>query len=98
MTPAPLPASVLGSPERVLAMSTIYTVQCFQLKGGKLVADPPKSARTAEAAVEIAERLGGGRAGAVAFSQDVDIGTDTYDEPRVLCRVGSLPRGLFEDQ
>jgi len=79
-------------------MATTYTVQCFQLRGGKLVPDQPKSARTAEAAVELAERLGGGKAGAVAFSQDVDIGTDTYDEPRVLRRIGSLPRGLFEDQ
>ena len=79
-------------------MATNYTVQCFQLKGSKLVPDQPKSARSGEAAIELAERLGGIKAGAVAFSQDVDIGTDTYDEPRVLCRVGTLPRGLFEDQ
>jgi hypothetical protein len=78
-------------------MSTTYTVQCFQLKGSKLVPDQPKSARTGEAAIELAERLGGIKAGAVAFSQEVDVGTDTYDEPRVLYRVGSLPRGLFEE-
>jgi len=79
-------------------MATVFTVQCFQLKSGKLVADQPKSARSAEAAIDLAERLGGGKAGAVAFSQEVDIGTDTYDEPRVLLRVGTLPRGLFEEQ
>ncbi|MEP7241406.1 MAG: hypothetical protein ABI697_11015 [Devosia sp.] len=78
-------------------MAASYIVQCFQLRGAKLVADQPKSARSGEAAIELAERLGGTKAGAVAFSQEVDIGTDTYDEPRVLYRVGTLPRGLFED-
>jgi hypothetical protein len=38
------------------------------------------------------------KGGAVAFSREVDIETDTYDEPRVLSRVGSLPPGLFEAQ
>ena len=79
-------------------MATNYAVQCFQLKGNKLVADQPKLARTGEAAIELAQRLGGIKAGAVAFSQEVDIGTDTYDEPRVLYRIGTLPRGLFEEQ
>jgi len=78
-------------------MTTSYIVQCFQLKGHKLVPDQPKTARTGEAAVELAERLGALKAGAVAFSQDVDVETDTYDEPRVLYRIGNLPRGLFED-
>ena len=79
-------------------MSTSFIVQCFQLRGRQLVADQPKSARSGEAAVELAERLGGIKAGAVAFSQEVDIETDTYDEPRVLYRVGTLPPGLFEAQ
>jgi hypothetical protein len=34
----------------------------------------------------------------IAFSQEVDIGTDTYDEPRVLCRIGQLPEGLLSEQ
>ena len=79
-------------------MVTTYTVQCFQLKSGKLVPDQPKPARSHEAAIELAERLGGLKAGAVAFSQEIDVGTDTYDDPRVLYRTGTLPRGLFEDQ
>jgi len=78
-------------------MVTTFTVQCFQLKGRKLVADPPKTARTGEAALELAERLAGVRAGVVAFSQAIDVETDTYDEPQVLCRFGSLPEGLFAD-
>jgi len=78
-------------------MATIFTVQCFQLKGSKLVADPPKSARTGDAAVELAERLATLKSGVVAFSQEVDIETDSYDEPRVLCRIGNLPKGLFAE-
>ena len=79
-------------------MATTFTVQCFQLKGQKLVADPPKSARTGDAAVELAERLATLKAGVVAFSQETDIDTDSYDEPRVLCRIGNLPEGLFAEQ
>ena len=44
-------------------MATIFTVQCFQLKGRKLVPDPPKSARTADAAIELAERLAASKSG-----------------------------------
>jgi hypothetical protein len=79
-------------------MATTFTVQCFQLKGRKLVPDPPKSARTGDAAVELAERLATSKSGVVAFSQEIDVDTDTYDEPHVLCRIGSLPEGLFAEQ
>ena len=79
-------------------MASMFIVQCFQLRGRKLVADQPKTARTGEAAIALAERLGESRAGAVAFSQEVDIQTDSYDEPRVLYKIGDLPPGLFGDQ
>jgi hypothetical protein len=79
-------------------MATIYTVQCFQLKGRKLVADPPKTARTGDAAIELAERLATTKSGVIAFSQEADVETDTYDEPRVLCRIGTLPEGLLAEQ
>ena len=78
-------------------MATIYTVQCFQLKGRKLVADPPKLARTGDAAIELAERLATTKSGVIAFSQEGDVETDTYDEPRVLCRIGTLPEGLLAE-
>ncbi|MBK8083586.1 MAG: hypothetical protein IPK28_06910 [Devosia sp.] len=78
-------------------MATVFTVQCFQLKGRKLVADPTKAARSGEAAIALAERLGELKAGVVAFSQEIDIETDSYDEPRVLYRHGSLPEGLFAE-
>ena len=79
-------------------MATTFTVQCFQLKGRMLVPDPPKSSRTGDAAIELAERLATSKSGVVAFSQEVDVETDTYDEPRVLCRIGMLPEGLFAEQ
>jgi hypothetical protein len=78
-------------------MATTFTVQCFQLKGRKLVPDQPKSTRTGDAAIELAERLATLKAGVVAFSQEIDVETDTYDEPRVLRRIGSLPEGLFAE-
>jgi hypothetical protein len=84
------------NPNHEAAMTTTYVVQGFQRKGNKLVGDQPKPAKTAQAAVDLAGRLLGGRAGVIAFSQEVDIETDTYDEPRVLFRSGDLPPGLLE--
>ncbi len=77
-------------------MATMYLVQAFKLSGKKLVADPVQQAKTSEKAMATAERLAPSRAGVIAFSQEVDIETDTYDEPRVLLRIGSLPPGLME--
>jgi hypothetical protein len=79
-------------------MATMFIVQCFQLRGRKLVADQHKTARSGEAAVALAERLTDTRAGIVAFSQEVDLQTDTYDEPRVLYQAGTLPAGVFSGQ
>jgi hypothetical protein len=79
-------------------VSTSFTIQSFKFKGRTLVADAPKSARSAESAIELAERLATSKSGVIAFSQEVDIGTDTYDEPRVLCRIGQLPEGLLSEQ
>ena len=77
-------------------MATMYLVQAFKLVGKQLVADPVQQVKTADKAVLTAERLAPSRAGVIAFSQDVDIETDTYDEPRVLLRLGTLPPGLLE--
>lgn len=77
-------------------MATMYSVQAFTLKGNKLVADAVKQCKTEASAVDTAERLAPGKAGVVAFSQEVDVQTDTYDEPQVLLKIGRLPQGLFE--
>jgi len=77
-------------------MVVAYIVQGFQLRGRKLTPDQPRTAKTAEAAVELAERMATTRAGVFAFSQAVDIEADIYDEPKVLARLGDLPPGLPE--
>lgn len=77
-------------------MATMYLVQGFKLSGKKLIADPVQQSKSAEKAMATAERLAPSRAGVIAFSQEVDIETDTYDEPRVLLRIGSLPPGLMD--
>jgi hypothetical protein len=77
-------------------MATVYTVQSFQIKGLKLVADQPKSAKTSAAAIELAELFKDTKAGVVVFSQEVDIGTDCHGEPQLLFRSGTLPKGLFD--
>ena len=77
-------------------MVTAYLVQGFKLKGVKFIADVVKPCKTAEAAISTAERLGPIRVGVVAFSQEVDVETDTYDRPVVLLEIGRLPPGLFE--
>ena len=77
-------------------MATMYLVQAFKLSGKRLIADPVQQSKSAEKAMATAERLAPSRAGVIAFSQEVDIETDAYDEPRVLLRIGSLPPGLME--
>ncbi|MDB5624089.1 MAG: hypothetical protein JWR39_2652 [Devosia sp.] len=77
-------------------MTTMYLVQAFKQVGKKLVAEPVQQVKTEEKALLTAERLAPSRAGVIAFSQEVDIETDTYDEPRVLVRIGTLPPGLLE--
>ena len=77
-------------------MATMYLVQAFKLSGKKLIADPVQQSKSADKAMATAERLAPSRAGVIAFSQEVDVETDTYDEPRVLLRIGTLPPGLME--
>ncbi|WEJ57223.1 hypothetical protein [Devosia sp. FJ2-5-3] len=77
-------------------MPTLYFVQGFRAKGRKLEPDQPQAARSAEAAIAAAERIAPSRAGVWAYSADVDVEADTYDEPKVLFKAGTLPPGLAE--
>jgi len=77
-------------------MPTLYYVQGFRLKGRKLEPDQPQSARSAEAAIASAERIAPSRAGVWAYSADVDVEADTYDEPKVLFKAGTLPQGVAD--
>ena len=77
-------------------MTIRYGVQSFRVKGRALVADQQQVARSAESAIATAERLSMVRDGVVAFSQDIDVETDCYDEPVILFRKGTLPAELNE--
>lgn len=77
-------------------MPTMFYVQGFRLKGRKLEPDAPQAARSAEAAIASAERIAPSRAGVWAYSADVDVEADTYDEPRVLFKAGTLPPGVAD--
>jgi hypothetical protein len=76
-------------------MPTLYFVQGFRAKGRKLEPDVPQATKSAEAAIAAAERIAPARAGVWAYSADVDVEADTYDEPKVLYSAGNLPDGLL---
>ena len=75
-------------------MATMYLVQAFKQAGKKLVAEPVQQVKTAEKAIATAERLAPSRAGVLAFSQEVDVETDTYDEPRGVVAFGDAAGGV----
>jgi hypothetical protein len=77
-------------------MPTMFYSQGFRVRGRKLEPDQPLAARSAEAAIIAAERIAPSRAGVWAYSADVDVEADTYDEPRVLFRTGTLPPGVAD--
>lgn len=77
-------------------MATMFFAQGFRQKGRKLEPDPPQAARSPEAAIALAERLAPARAGVWAYSQNIDVETDSYDEPTVLFKAGTLPPGLAD--
>jgi len=77
-------------------MTVMYFVQGFRTKGRKLEPDVPTGAKTPEAAVAAAERLAPSRTGVWAYSANIDVETDSYDEPIELFRSGTLPPGLGE--
>ncbi|WP_127142766.1 hypothetical protein [Pelagibacterium montanilacus] len=77
-------------------MTTTFLIQSFQQRGRKLVSDPLQRAKSAESAIATAERIAPSKAGVVAFSQEVDVETDCYDEPQILFRIGTLPEELMD--
>lgn len=77
-------------------MPTLYFSQGFRAKGKKLDPDQPQAAKSPDAAIRAAERIAPSRAGVWAYSADVDVEADTYDEPKVLFKAGTLPPGLAD--
>jgi hypothetical protein len=77
-------------------MPTLFFVQGFRQKGRKMEPDQPQQYKTAEKAIAAAERIAAARSGVWAYSADVDVEADTYDEPRVLYKAGTLPAGVAD--
>ncbi|MET3926346.1 hypothetical protein [Devosia sp. 2618] len=77
-------------------MPTLFFVQGFRQKGRKFEPDQPQQAKTAEAAIASAERIAPARTGVWAYSANVDVEADTYDEPQVLFKAGTLPPGVAD--
>jgi hypothetical protein len=77
-------------------MTTMYFAQGFRSKGRKIEPDSPQLAKTPEAAIAAAQRMAPSRDGVWAYSANIDVETDTYDEPQELFRSGTLPAGLGE--
>ncbi|WIY51533.1 hypothetical protein O9Z70_08495 [Devosia sp. YIM 151766] len=77
-------------------MPTLYYVQGFRQKGRRMEPDQPQQVKSAEAAIATAERIAPSRAGVWAYSADVDVEADTYDEPQVLFKAGILPAGVAD--
>jgi hypothetical protein len=77
-------------------MATLYFVQGFRQKGRKLEPDQPQQVKSPEAAIATAERIAPSRAGVWAYSANVDVEADTYDDPQVLFRGGELPPGVAD--
>lgn len=75
-------------------MALMYFVQGFRQKGRKLEPDQPTAAKSPEAAIAAAERLAPSRTGIWAYSANIDVETDTYDDPQVLFKAGTLPPGV----
>lgn len=75
-------------------MPILFYVQGFRQKGRKLEPDQPQLARSSEAAIASAERIAPSRAGVWAYSANVDVEADTYDDPIVLFKSGNLPPGV----
>lgn len=72
-------------------MTQVFIVQTFRMKGKKFIADQAQTVKSAQAAITLAERYIETRAGGFAYSQNIDIETDSYDEPVIIYRFGTIP-------
>lgn len=80
-----------------MAKKTFYVVQPYIAgKRGALVAGAAVEARTAEDARSRAERMAASKAGAIAFSREVDPESDDADPPVLIACYGRVPEGVME--
>jgi hypothetical protein len=76
-----------------MARQTNYIVQPFVAgRGAGLKAAPAIPAKTADAAIRMAEKMAPSKLGVVAYSSSGDPDTGDYDEePTILFKAGRLP-------
>lgn len=77
-------------------MARVFGVITFKKKGRSLQAGQPRTSRSAEIAVALAEHLANSNDGVLAFAQNLDVEADVYDDPEILFRVGALPPELAD--
>ncbi|MFG1395159.1 hypothetical protein [Xanthobacter agilis] len=80
-----------------MARKTFYVVQPYELgKRGALKASAPMEARSAEHAQRMAQRTAATKAGAIAFSREVDPESDDAEPPVLIASYGRVPEGVME--
>lgn len=77
-------------------MARVFGVITFKKKGRSLQAGQPRTSRSAEIAVALAEQLANSNDGVLAFAQNLDVEADVYDDPEILFRFGTLPPELAD--
>jgi hypothetical protein len=71
---------------------TYFVVQSFQRgKKGGVLADTPVEARSAEAALRLADKLAKGSLGVVAFSRSGDPSSGEFADAVILAHYGYVP-------
>lgn len=80
-----------------MSKKTFFVVQPFEKhKGKKLKAGVPIEVRTAEEADRKAQRLSLSKAGAVAFSMEVEPESGDAEAPVLIGSYGEVPEGVLE--
>ncbi len=80
-----------------MAKKTFYVVQPYEAgKRGTLKAGPAVEAKSEAEARRRAERFAATKAGAIAFSRDVDPDSDDADPPVLIASFGSVPDGVLD--
>lgn len=80
-----------------MSKKTFFVVQPFEkAKGKKLKAGIPMEVRDAEEASRKAERVSLVKAGAIAFSTEVEIETGDAEPPVLIASYGEVPEDAIE--
>ncbi|MDF2809354.1 MAG: hypothetical protein K0S56_385 [Microvirga sp.] len=80
-----------------MTKKTFYVVQPFEAgKRGRIKAGIPMEVRSAEDAERVAKRLSLVKAGAIAFSTEVEPESGDAEPPVLIASYGEVPEGMLE--